>query len=84
MTELEPADTHLYPGATGRIASGPADGPVVLRFAGGASAQGVLSGDRLDVMPHVTAAGTPIAAKRWRIAIADARFRVLKRLPLAP
>jgi len=84
MTELEPANTHLYPGATGRIASGPMDGPVILRFADGSTAQGALRGDVLAVMPHVTAADTSITAKHWRIGMSGTRFRILKRLPSAP
>ncbi|MFC2970115.1 hypothetical protein [Acidimangrovimonas pyrenivorans] len=88
MLELECSHSHLYPGARGRVLAGApgdgraTDGPVTLAFADGGRAQGTLSGDRLSLRPHLTAAGTRVAARAWRIAFEPGApgFRITARL----
>lgn len=81
MLELAASHTHLYRGARGRILRGiPKDGPVLVEFADGTSAQGALTGQVLELPPHVTAAGTRIAARRWRVSFGDTGFRIEARL----
>jgi hypothetical protein len=70
--------SHLFPGATGR-AEGAETGAVELAFADGVTVIARLSGGVLTVPGHRTAAGRGIAEKRWRVLIADGRFRVLGR-----
>ena len=91
--------THLFPGA--RLTpeaplAAAAPGAVVVAFADGVEAPGRLAPEadpdagppgvlRLDLAAHVTAAGTPIPARAWRLAPdpsaeAPGRFRVLRRL----
>lgn len=80
MLELEATNSHLYPGARGRVASGTAsDGAVVLVFADGVCVSATLAGDRLTVPPHTTARGTAIAQKGWVIEFGDGRFRIRSR-----
>lgn len=80
MLELEGTNTHLYPGARGRILSGsPADGPVTVRFADGGAATGRLRGGTLRLDPYRTTAGTDIAAKAWRIGFDAGEFRITAR-----
>ena len=56
---------HAAPGARLRVISG--HGPdAMIRFADGTSVTARISGDRLSVGPHVTRAGTTIAAKDWQ------------------
>ena len=89
---LEATHTHLYPGHRGRI-SGlvqmtdlPAGGDCQVEFSDGSMALARISksGENwlLDTDAYRTAAGTDIAAKRWRICLeADGErmeFRILK------
>lgn len=80
MLELEVQQTHLYPGARGRILAGvPEDGPVRLIFADLGVAAGVLNGDRLMVAAHRTERGSEIPGKIWVVAWDGGAFRILAR-----
>ncbi len=94
---LEAGHTHFYPGHEGWLEgdapsapAGPGGVPSRIAFAGGVMAGGTLfpsadGGWELEVAPYATAAGTDIAAKRWRIAFhrvagGRTRFRIERKL----
>lgn len=71
--------THLYPGARGRLGGeGPAAGTgnLLVAFSDGVEVPARLepgeNGPALSVAGHMTAKGTPIPAKRWRIEMGPA------------
>lgn len=82
-TGIEADHTHFYPGATARVLPGaaPRDGALVVHFADGATASGTLAAETLTVAPYRTRAGTPIAARRWRIERRADGLRIAARLP---
>lgn len=93
---LEAGHTHVYPGLRGLLrgpgptATGAAGDTCRIDFADGSVAFGTLrpgSGEawELDVSPYVTAAGTRIPVKRWRVGLEHesngrTAFRILGRL----
>lgn len=93
---LEAGHTHVYPGLRGFLRGlepgkiGAAGETCRIDFADGSVAFGALrpgGGEawELEVSPYVTAAGTRIPVKRWRVGLereADGRtaFRILGRL----
>jgi hypothetical protein len=94
---LEAVHTHLYPGLRGSL-YGALPGAATaatceVAFSDGSVALGSLvmeSGDEgvLETGPYTTAAGTEIAAKKWRLDITEAvkgprPFRIRAKLPLA-
>jgi hypothetical protein len=84
--DLSARHSHLYPGARGHLDGPPRDGPVTLAFADGTRVSGRLDGDRLSLEAHLTAKGTAIEPKSWRIAFGPAGaggrvpFRIAARL----
>lgn len=94
---LEARHTHLYPGLEGLVAGDDAPAPSAgaeglpsrIAFSDGAMAAGTLkhadgAGWELEVGPYTTAAGTHIAARKWRIAFrrenGRTAFRVERKL----
>lgn len=82
---LRAGHSHLYPGARGTIGGAlPATTTSCLvEFADGSATTGTLAPETgtllLAASPYVTARGTRIPAKRWRIAVTAGGFRVLRR-----
>ena len=93
---LEAPHTHLYPGLVGNLvgaipaASAGQAAPCQVAFSDGTMALGSLTVTEatdavLDAGPYMTAAGTKIPRKRWRIALSRdngraVRFRVRAKL----
>ena len=81
MIEIEADHSHFYPGATGRLRQQGRSGPVVVAFADGARATGRLAGDRLDLDPYTTTAGSRIGPRSWQAEIRpDGALRIAARL----
>lgn len=80
MVEIFVHHTHLYPGAKGRLAEPPADGPALVEFSDGVAVTGRMEGETLAMPAYRTAAGTKVDAKRWRLAFNADGFKVRSRL----
>ena len=82
---LRAGGSHLYPGARGMLEGTLPAGETacLVEFADGSAAIGRLAPEGvaliLETGPYTTARGTPIPAKRWRIAAGTGAFRVLRR-----
>lgn len=77
-------DTHAYPGCRASLPEEvPGDGDVLVQFSDGAETPGRLrpAEARLDIAAHVTARGTCIAARSWRLARDGAGWKIAARLP---
>ena len=95
---LRATHTHFYPGHRGtvsgptRLADLPAGGACVVEFSDGSATLARLkqsgAGWQLRTDAYRTAAGTGIAAKRWRIDLRQSSgrvdFRILKNSPQQP
>jgi len=82
-TEIEIDHTHLYPGARGRLRGTlpGAEGPALVHFADGVTAEARLAGGELHVAAYRTRAGTRIPARAWRLQRdGDGGLRVEARL----
>lgn len=91
---LQAIHTHLYPGHRGKISGAGQIADLgegrdcLVEFVDGSATPARLSISgkdwRLDTQPYRTAAGTEIAARRWRIRLTETgdelTFRVLARL----
>ena len=90
---LQATHTHLFPGHRGKITglekiSDPGKGgDCLVAFSDGSATPASMTktgnGWQLDTQPYRTAAGTEVAAKRWRIQLdetdGEVRFRILAR-----
>ena len=82
-TVLVAGGSHLYPGAQGSLRGEATGSACVVEFADGSAAFGELVGGEatiLELGPYTTARGTGIPPKRWKVAFADGRFRILSKL----
>jgi hypothetical protein len=80
MLELEATNSHLYPGARGRVVTGDVSGTVVLLvFSDGNRVSATLETGCLTVPPHTTAKGASIPQKCWFIEFGGGRFRIRSR-----